>query len=161
MSKKKDVVIRLLASHPTGVRRRCGYVFGTKPTLVSVTKEELETILADKYLVLVEKGLALETGKANPQTKAGEDSEPETETETGEETETGDDSDDEDSETETGGDDEGDVEVDDSDDELTLESLMDLKKPELVEVAKAAGLEIKGDPNKEEIANLILSNTQE
>ena len=62
---KMQIVVRVTAAHPTGVRRRAGYVFGKKPSVVEVTKEEKKIIEDDKFLVLVTKGLAYKDGLKN------------------------------------------------------------------------------------------------
>lgn len=60
-----QIVVRVTAAHPTGVRRRAGYVFGTKPSVVEVTKEEKKLIVDDPFLAIVTKGLALKDGLKN------------------------------------------------------------------------------------------------
>ncbi len=78
MTTKKSVVVRVISRHMSGVRRRCGYTFGHKPSHVLVTKKELAEIKNDEFLALVTKGLALEDGKKNVnETKNGAELPPE------------------------------------------------------------------------------------
>jgi hypothetical protein len=61
MAKEKlhKIVVRLLANHPTGSRKRAGFVFGQNPSSVEVTDEQLAQIKEDQYLTIVTKGEAL------------------------------------------------------------------------------------------------------
>lgn len=58
-----EIRVRLRhANHPTGERRRAGFVFGVQPIVVEVTEEQLEAIKADQYLqILPNKGVLPES----------------------------------------------------------------------------------------------------
>ena len=146
MGELEQVVVRVIGSHPTGKRRRAGFLFGFKPTLIQVTKQELDIINDDKWLAIVDRGLALETGMNNPQERpTGVVNEEQKEKEKEKETET-------EKETEK-----------ETEETLTVESLMKLKRDELVELAVDCGA-VNGETFNEEtikrdLATFIINNT--
>ncbi len=150
MTTKKSVVVRVISRHMSGVRRRCGYTFGHKPSHVLVTKKELAEIKNDEFLALVTKGLALEDGKKNVnETKNGAELPPEDGEEKPKLELTGD----------------GETELPPEDGEAskkpTLSTLMLNNKDKLEELAKSAGAiqdkDFTIESTKKELAELIIS----
>lgn len=48
-----------MPNHPSGTRRRAGFVFTVEPVVYEVTEEQRKEILADQYLRIITKGVAL------------------------------------------------------------------------------------------------------
>lgn len=60
MSEKKTLIVAaVMPNHPSGTRRRAGFVFGVDPVVYEVTEEQRKEILADQYLRIITKGVAL------------------------------------------------------------------------------------------------------
>jgi len=55
MSDTQKIVVRVRPNHPSGTRRRAWFVFGTQPSRVEVTAEELKLIQEDEHLIIVTK----------------------------------------------------------------------------------------------------------
>ena len=60
MSEKKSLIVAaVMPNHPSGTRRRAGFVFTVEPIVYEVTEEQKKEILADQYLRIITKGVAL------------------------------------------------------------------------------------------------------
>lgn len=60
MSEKKSLIVAaVMPNHPSGTRRRAGFVFTVEPLVYEVTEEQKKEILADQYLRIITKGVAL------------------------------------------------------------------------------------------------------
>lgn len=61
MSEKKSLIVAaVMPNHPSGTRRRAGFVFTVEPVVYEVTEEQRKEILADQFLRIVTKGTALD-----------------------------------------------------------------------------------------------------
>lgn len=61
MSEKKTLIVAaVMPNHPSGTRRRAGFVFGVDPVVYEVTEEQRKEILADQFLRIITKGTALD-----------------------------------------------------------------------------------------------------
>jgi len=61
MTEKKSLIVAaVMPNHPSGTRRRAGFVFTTEALVYEVTEEQRKEILADQFLRIVTKGTALD-----------------------------------------------------------------------------------------------------
>lgn len=60
-------------NHPTGQRRRAGHIFGTQPSIVEVSDEELAAIKADPYLQILPGGAEASIGGDGSDDESGDD----------------------------------------------------------------------------------------
>lgn len=61
MSEKKSLIVAaVMPNHPSGTRRRAGFVFTVEPIVYEVTEEQRKEILADQFLRIITKGTALD-----------------------------------------------------------------------------------------------------
>lgn len=60
MSEQKTLIVAaVMPNHPSGTRRRAGFVFTVEPVVYEVTEEQRKEITADPYIRIITKGVAL------------------------------------------------------------------------------------------------------